>query len=60
MSLRSNDTAIDEIVASCNNDLRGAVRALLLINEHLEAEIAKLHAAAADHSLIERGNSILH
>ncbi|MFK4721554.1 hypothetical protein ABIE89_002654 [Bradyrhizobium niftali] len=23
MSLRSNDTAIDEIVASCNGDLRG-------------------------------------
>jgi len=41
MSLRSNDTAIDEIVASCNGDLRGAVRALLLINEHLETELAK-------------------
>ena len=36
MSLRSKDTAIDEIVASCHGDLRGAVRALLLINEHLE------------------------
>ena len=36
MSFRSNDTAIDEIVASCNGDLRGAVRALLLINELLE------------------------
>ena len=60
MSLRSNDTAIDEIVASCSGDLRGAVRALLLINEHLETELAKLYAAAADHSLAERGNSILH
>lgn len=42
MSFRSNDTAIDEIVASCNGDLRGAVRALLLINEHLETELARL------------------
>ncbi|MFT4118389.1 hypothetical protein [Bradyrhizobium sp.] len=60
MSLRSNDTAIDEIVASCNGDLRGAVRALLLINEHLEAELAKAYAAAADRSITERGSNILH
>ena len=40
--------------------LRGAVRALLLINEHLETELAKAYAAAADLSLIERGGSVLH
>lgn len=60
MSFRSNDTAIDEIVASCNGDLRGAVRALLLINEHLETELAKAYAAAADRSLVERGSNVLH
>jgi hypothetical protein len=60
MTVRSNDTAIDEIVASCSGDLRGAVRALLLINEHLEAELAKLYAAAADQSLAERGHNVLH
>lgn len=60
MSLRSKDTAIDEIVASCNGDLRGAVRALLLINEHLETELAKAYAAAADRGLAERGGSLLH
>lgn len=60
MSFRSKDTAIDEIVASCNGDLRGAVRALLLINEHLEAELAKAYAAAADRGLSERGGSVLH
>ena len=37
-----NDTAIDEIVASCNGDIRGALRALLLVNEQLEAELAQL------------------
>jgi len=36
------------------------VRALLLINEHLETELAKLYAAAADHSLAERGDNVLH
>jgi hypothetical protein len=60
MTVRSNDAAIDEIVASCSGDLRGAVRALLLINEHLEAELAKLYAAAADQSLVERGDNVLH
>ncbi|MBB4429765.1 hypothetical protein GGD66_008370 [Bradyrhizobium sp. CIR48] len=60
MSFRANDTAIDEIVASCNGDLRGAVRALLLINEHLESELAKAYAAAADRGLVERGGNALH
>lgn len=55
-----NDTTIDEIVASCNGDLRGALRALLMVNEHLEAEIAQLYAAAAQYGLTERGNSVLH
>ncbi|KQT15885.1 MAG: hypothetical protein ACOY3N_07240 [Bradyrhizobium sp.] len=60
MSFRSSDTAIDEIVASCNGDLRGAVRALLLINEHLETELARAYAAAADRGLVERGGNVLH
>ena len=60
MSFRSSDAAIDLIVASCNGDLRGAVRALLLINEHLEAELAQLYAAAANTGLVERRNSALH
>jgi hypothetical protein len=34
---------IDELIASCDNDLRGAVKALLLINERLEAELEQLH-----------------
>ena len=60
MSFRSSDAAIDEIVASCSGDLRGAVKALLLVNERLEAELARLYAAAADQSLAERGDSLLH
>ena len=60
MSFRSSDAAIDEIVASCNGDLRGALRALLLVNEHLEAELAQLYAAAAHSGLVERRNNVLH
>lgn len=60
MSSRSSDAAIDEIVASCSGDLRGAVRALLLVNERLEAELALLYAAAADQSHADRGDNVLH
>ena len=60
MSFRTNDAAIDEIVANCGGDLRGALRALLLVNEHLEAELAQLYEAAAHNGLAERGDSVLH
>jgi hypothetical protein len=60
MSIRSSEAAIDEIVANCNGDLRGALKALLLVNEHLEAEIAQLYAAAVHYGLTERGGSALH
>jgi hypothetical protein len=60
MTFGPSEAAIDEIVASCNGDLRGAVKALLLVNEHLEAEIAQLYAAAAHYGLTERGSNVLH
>ena len=40
MTSGPNEAAIDEIVASCNGDIRGALKALLLVNEQLEAELA--------------------
>lgn len=46
MSSGFHEAAIDEIVARCNGDIRGALKALLLVNEQLEAELAELHAAA--------------
>ena len=45
MISRPSEAAIDQIVASCNGDIRGALKALLLVNEHLEAELAQLYAA---------------
>jgi hypothetical protein len=44
MSREPNETVIDEIIATCNGDLRGAVKALLLVNEQLESELLRLHA----------------
>ena len=53
-----SEAAIDRIVAACNGDLRGAVKALLLVNEQLEAELAQLYAATG--VVTERGNPRLH
>jgi hypothetical protein len=47
MSSGLHEIAIDEIVARCNGDIRGALKALLLVNEQLEAELAELHAVVA-------------
>jgi hypothetical protein len=58
MSSDPCEAAIDQIVATCNGDLRGALRALLLVNEQLEAELQKFYAAARDQSL--RNDRLLH
>jgi hypothetical protein len=60
MNSGPNDTAIDEIVASCNGDLRGALRALLLVNEQLEVELAQLYATVTHGGAFARGNIVLH
>jgi hypothetical protein len=60
MSYRPNEIAIDEIVASCDGDVRGALKALLLVNEQLEAEIARLYAAVTRNGSLERGGGALH
>jgi len=51
--LERPDAVIDEIVASCNGDMRGAVKALLLVNEQLELELNRFQTAAAFGSLTE-------
>ena len=60
MRTGSQETAIDEIVARCNNDIRGALKALLLVNEQLEAELAQLHAAVARGGLTGSNRNLLH
>lgn len=53
------DAAIDQIVATCNGDLRGALRALLLVNEQLEAELQQFYTAVACDELA-RGSERVH
>src|SRR5947209_7291420 len=60
MNTQLNDTVIDEIVATCNGDIRGALKALMLVNEQLEAELQLLHAAFAQGSGARRGAGALH
>jgi len=55
-----NEAAIDEIVASCSGDIRGALKALLIVNEQLEAELQQLHAVVAHGGLAGHGNNVLH
>jgi hypothetical protein len=45
------EQAIDEVVATCGGDVRGAVKALLVANEFLEAELkASQDATSAGYS----------
>jgi hypothetical protein len=55
----ASEAAIDQIVASCNGDMRGALKALLLVNEQLEAELAQFYAAAGLNGMA-RGSNVLH
>ncbi len=60
MYLGPNEAVIDEIVASCNGDLRGALKALLLVNEQLEAELRQFYAAADHATPGASGKTLLH
>jgi hypothetical protein len=60
MSSRPSETVIEQIVASYNGDVHGALRALLLVNEQLEAELQQLYAAVAVGGPFERGSNVLH
>jgi hypothetical protein len=43
MASRRTEVAIENIIASCDGNMRGALEALLLVNEHLEAELHRLY-----------------
>ncbi len=60
MTFKPDEAAIDEIVASCDGDLRGALKALLLVNEQLEAELQYLHGTAVHGMSTGRGKAVLH
>ncbi len=39
------ENALDDVIAKCGGDTRGALMALLAANEYLEAQLNHLHAA---------------
>jgi hypothetical protein len=51
--LNRYDVAVEDAIATCNGDLRGALKALLILNEHLEAELMELKAAMATGGTME-------
>jgi hypothetical protein len=54
------EAQIDKILATCDGDLRGALKALLLVNELLEFELQQLQARGACDEKAERRMSSLH
>ena len=48
------ENALDDVIAQCGGDTRGALMALLVANEYLEAQLNTLQAA------IENGEVPLH
>jgi hypothetical protein len=60
MTSEASEAAIDRIVATCNGDIRGALKALLLVNEQLETELAEAYAAVTPGGPTPQGSSALH
>ncbi|HEX5688950.1 MAG TPA: hypothetical protein VFX76_03060 [Roseiflexaceae bacterium] len=54
----ASEAAIDQIVANCNGDIRGALKALLQVNEQLEAELAQFYAAVGLDGMARGSNAI--
>ena len=50
MTCEPTDTAIEKIIASCDGNMRGALEALLRVNEFLEAELQQLYATISSAS----------
>ena len=60
MTFEAGEAAIDRIVATCNGDVRGALKALLLVNEQLEAELAQAYAAVIRSGPTPRSRNVMH
>jgi hypothetical protein len=57
---KRTEAQIDKIVAMCDGDLRGALKALMLVNEHLEFQLEQFHAASVRKEKTERRTTSLH
>ena len=46
-ALDAYEAAVDDAIATCNGDLRGALKALIIANEFLERNLEKILAGNA-------------
>ena len=60
MASKRTEIAIEKIVASCDGNMHGALEALLLVNEHLEAELHELYAAFSQAGPLDRRFKTVH
>jgi hypothetical protein len=59
MASKRTEIAIEKIIAACDGNSHGALEALLLVNEYLEAELHQLYAAACPtHCRSQRFNTV--
>ena len=53
----ADEAAVDEAIATCNGDLRGALKALIIANEFLERDLQKaLASSESSPSIADDGN----
>jgi hypothetical protein len=57
---KRTEAQIDEVVAMCDGDLQGALKALMLVNEHLEFLLEQLQATGVRNEKAECRTSSLH
>ena len=50
------DAAVEDAIATCNGDVRGALKALIIANEFLERDLEKALASSVAPSIAHDGN----
>jgi|tagenome__1003787_1003787.scaffolds.fasta_scaffold20540152_2 hypothetical protein len=55
--LDAYEAAVDEAIAACDGDLRGALTALIIANEFLERDLQEALASAATPSIADDGDA---
>ena len=52
----SYEAAVEDAIATCNGDLRGALKALIIANEFLERHLERALASHGSPSIVHDGN----
>ena len=51
------DAAVEDAIATCNGDIRGALKALIIANEFLERDLERALASSVAPSIVHDGNA---